>query len=218
MTFENLAKTHPVARAKDVLSPHEATARSSVTPGYLRRIEENDLVTTDYYNAAIEARPELKRWKLMSESTQAAEQQARSGYYPAVSVSAGYGGENAVLEGRIGGEVHGWIAGVKATWDVFDGHLTDAKVAESVADRAIYDAGARKEREDITLEVRKAHLALRSAERMIQSGDKKNADKKIKPIDVTLQHLDALHDYNLALAKLERALAVRSIFAKEKEK
>ena len=157
---------------------------------------------------------------------------ARSGYKPTVSVFGGYTWNNSQFTDPedLGWTLHGWNAGAEFTWDIFDGMLTRGKVIQA---RALYEK-SRTDMEDmgrqIELEVRTAYSqfieaqevldsqktvqaeaeeALREAEARAEAGTGTQLDVLDAQTSLTqarTTEIQALHDYAVARAKLERAI------------
>ena len=155
---------------------------------------------------------------------------AKGGYKPSVQAFAGYDAHSSIFSSDLTREVHGWIAGVQVTWDIFDGLRTSGKVKEAQAlyERAgieLDDTGRR-----IELEVRTAYSNFIEADEMLKSQEKvaEQADEALRlaisrsgagtgtQLDVLgaqtaltearTTQIQALHDYSVARARLERAV------------
>jgi outer membrane protein len=155
---------------------------------------------------------------------------AKAGYKPSLQAFAGYDVHNSLLHSDISYENHGWIAGVQATWNLFDGMRTRGKVSEATAhyQRAgleLEDAARR-----IELEVRTAHFTFDGAQEVLKSQAKavEQAEEALRlararseagsgtQLDVLsaqtaltearTTQIQALHDYVVARARLERAV------------
>jgi outer membrane protein TolC len=155
---------------------------------------------------------------------------ARAGYKPSVQVYAGYGARSSQFTNDLSFEKHGWLAGAELSWDVFDGLLTRGKVIEA---KALRDK-ARTELDDtsrrIELEVRTAYSTFVEAREVLDSQEKvqEEADEALRlararaeagtatQLDVLdaetsltqarTTQVQALHDYAIARARLERAI------------
>jgi outer membrane protein TolC len=167
---------------------------------------------------------------------------ARSGYKPTVSVFGGYTWNNSQFTDPedLGWTLHGWNAGAEFTWDIFDGMLTRGKVIQA---RALYEK-SRTDMEDmgrqIELEVRTAYSqfieaqevldsqktvqaeaeeALREAEARAEAGTGTQLDVLDAQTSLTqarTTEIQALHDYAVARAKLERAIGANLMQTTEK--
>ena len=157
---------------------------------------------------------------------------ARAGYKPTVQVFAGYNWYNAQFTApvELDHDIHGWNAGGQLSWDIFDGMLTHGRVVQA---RALYDK-AKTDVIDtgrqIELEVRtdysqfiearevldsqqkvqeEAEEALREASARADAGtgtqlDVLDAETSLTQARTT--EIQALHDYDAARARLERAI------------
>ena len=179
---------------------------------------------------AMDKRPELgalrKTEQLRSEDIRV----ARAGYLPSAQVFAGYGSRNSQFSADLSRDVSGWNAGAQFNWDIFDGFLTRGKVqqAKSLRERAKYDVEDTKRR--IELEVRTAYSNFIEARELLESQKKvlEQGEEALRlaaaraeagtgtQLDVLSAQtaltearstqVQALHDYNVARARLERAI------------
>ncbi|MGD0745674.1 MAG: TolC family protein [Verrucomicrobiota bacterium] len=157
---------------------------------------------------------------------------ARAGYKPTVQAFAGYGWNNSQFTdpNDLGYTLHGWNVGGQLSWDIFDGMLTRGKVIQA---KALYDK-AKTDVEDtgrqIELEVRTAYSqfiesrevldsqktvqaeaeeALREAGARAEAGTGTQLDVLDAQTSLTqarTTEIQALHDYDTARARLERAI------------
>jgi outer membrane protein len=163
----------------------------------------------------------LKREELVS---------AKAGYKPSLQAFAGYDVHNSSLSQDITVENHGWIAGVQLNWSLFDGMLTRGKVkqAQALYERSsieLDDTGRR-----IELEVRTAFSNFIEADETLKSQEKvqEQAEEALRlakarneagtgtQLDVLsaqtaltesrTTQIQALHDYQVAKARLDRAV------------
>ncbi len=162
---------------------------------------------------------------------------AKAGYKPTVQVFAGYNWYNAQFTQpvEINHDINGWNAGAQMSWDVFDGMLTHGKVTQA---RALYDK-AKTDLDDrarqIELEVRTAYSgfimarevldsqlkvqeeaeeALREASARADAGTGTQLDVLDAQTSLTqarTTEVQALHDYDAARARLERAIGEEMI-------
>ena len=157
---------------------------------------------------------------------------ARAGYKPTVQVFAGYNWFNAQFTEpvELDHDIHGWNAGAQLSWDIFDGMLSHGKVVQA---RAFYDK-AKTDVVDtgrqIELEVRTEYSQFIEAREVLDSQQKvqEEADEALREasaradagtgtqLDVLdaqtsltqarTTEIQALHDYDTARARLERAI------------
>ena len=157
---------------------------------------------------------------------------AKAGYKPTVQVFAGYNWYNAQYTPpvELDHDIRGWNAGGQLSWDIFDGMLTHGKVVQA---RALYEK-SRTDVDDkgrqIELEVRTAYSDFIEAREVLESQQKvqEQADEALREararaeagtstqLDVLdaetsltqarTTQIQALHDYAVARARLERAI------------
>jgi outer membrane protein TolC len=179
---------------------------------------------------ALEQRPELgalrKAVALRSEDLVS----AKSGYKPSLQAYAGYDAHNSMLTQDLGVTDHGWITGVQLSWDIFDGFRTQGRVKEASAlhERATVDLDDAMRR--IELEVRTAYSnfidaseTLKSQEKVVEQAEEALRLASIRNkagtgtqldvlsaqtalTDARTTQIQALHDYAVARARLERAV------------
>ncbi len=157
---------------------------------------------------------------------------AKAGYKPSLQAFAGYQGHSSMFSSDLTDEVHGWTTGVQLTWDLFDGLRTRGKVMEATAlyERAgveLDDTGRR-----IELEVRTAYSRFIEATEVLESQKKvvEEAEEALRLAtarsdagtgtqldvlsartaltDAQTTQIQALHDYSVARARLERAVGM----------
>lgn len=159
---------------------------------------------------------------------------ARSGYKPTFEAYAGYDAHSSLFTSDLSSDLHGWIAGVQFNWNIFDGLQAQGKIKEAQArkDQAgieLEDASRR-----IELEVRTAFSNFREADEVLKSQEKvvEEAEEALRLATARSQagtatqldvlsaqtaltearttQVQALHDYEVARAKLERAVGGRT--------
>jgi len=157
---------------------------------------------------------------------------AKSGYKPVIQVFAGYGWNNSqfIDPGDLGYTLHGWNAGAQMSWDIFDGLLTHGKVVQA---RALYEKSKNDltdQSRQIELEVRTAYSDFIEAKEVLDSQEKvqEEADEALREAKARAEagtgtqldvldseteltqarttQVQALHDYDTARAKLQRAI------------
>jgi len=157
---------------------------------------------------------------------------AKAGYKPTIQVFAGYNWYNAQFTPpvELDHDIRGWNAGGQLNWDIFDGMLTRGKVVQA---KALYEK-SRTDVDDkgrqVELEVRTAYSDFIEAREVLESQQKvqEQADEALREararadagtstqLDVLdaetsltqarTTQIQALHDYAIARAKLERAI------------
>jgi outer membrane protein len=182
---------------------------------------------------AFENRSELASLKKEKALRNEAIINAKSGYKPTFQVIGGYGARNAqFISSDPGYSINGWNAGAQFSWSIFDGFLTKGKVdqAKSLYQGSIVDVD--NEVRSIELEVRtdysefiEARETLESQKKVVEEAEEALRLSKARNNAGTGTQLDvlaaqtsltqsrstqvqALHDYDVARARLERAMGV----------
>ncbi|HAK88542.1 MAG TPA: TolC family protein [Nitrospiraceae bacterium] len=153
---------------------------------------------------------------------------AKTNYYPALTGNAAYnwGGSKFPLE-------DGWNVGATITLPIFSGFLTKNQIAEAEANLNVIKANEDLLRQNVYFEVQQAFLNLKEAESRIPTAELavKQATENLdiangrytagvgNPIEVTdaqvaysnakTAYIQALSDYKVAQAALEKAMGVR---------
>jgi outer membrane protein TolC len=183
---------------------------------------------------AIETRSELVALRKTADLQKLNIVNARSGYKPTVQVFAGYNWYNAQYAFgaplELDQKFQGYNAGAQVSWDIFDGMLTRGKVVQARADYDKSRNDLADETRQIELQVRTAYSdfveasevldsqktvqaeaeeALREARARFDAGtgtqlDVLDAETSLTQARAT--NVQALHDYDTARAKLERAI------------
>ena len=157
---------------------------------------------------------------------------ARSGYQPSVQAFAGYSWHNVQFTApvELGHEIDGWNAGAQMSWDIFDGLLTHGKVIQAKAQYERAKTDVADQSRQIELQVRTAYSTFIEAKEVLESQQKvqEEADEALRlararaeagtgtQLDVLdaetsltqarTTQIQALHDYEAARARLERAI------------
>lgn len=191
-----------------------------------------DVALPDAVARAIANRTELAALRIGTGLREESIISARSNYKPVVQLYAGYGARSSQFVADLEREVHGWSAGAQLSWNIFDGRLTDGKVQESTAlrdkSKLETDDVARK----IELEVRTAYSTFIEAREVLETQKKvqEQAEEALRQVNVLYKEgavggtqldvlnaqtaltearttqIQALHDYDVARARLERAI------------
>src|SRR5581483_8889183 len=157
---------------------------------------------------------------------------ARSGYQPTISAFAGYNWNNSqfVDPNDLGYTLHGWNFGGELSWNIFDGLLTHGKVVQAKAQFEKSKTDLADESRQIELQVRTAYSQFIEAKEVLQSQEKvqEEADEALREANARQQagtgtqldvldaetaltqarttQVQALHDYDVARANLQRAI------------
>lgn len=194
---------------------------------------EKEPFTVELSNAlaqALEQRTELASLRKVEELRREGIKTAKAGYLPTVQVFGGYGVASRQFDPVFDAEVHGWEAGARANWPLFDGLLTQGKVKEAKAlqQRALVDLDDVSRR--IELEVRTAYSTFIEAREVLESQEKvteqavealRMANSRYEAdtgtqlevlsaqtalTDARTIYTRALREYSVARSRLERAI------------
>ncbi len=176
---------------------------------------------------ALAKRPELQQAEKTTGVTMEDIRTAQAGNRPQISIFGGYQIYNSTYSGDTAYE--NWIVGAQASWNIFDGMLTRGKVSEARARReqAMFDLA--DTRRAIELEVRQAYSDYLQAVELLEAQKKtvEEAEESLRLAVVRFRagrgtqldvlsaqtaltearsdEVQALYDYNVANATLERA-------------
>ncbi|MGQ9812381.1 MAG: TolC family protein [Dissulfurimicrobium sp.] len=181
------------------------------------------------FNEALEkaysARPDLNSILAQKKAIETSIDLAKKGYYPSISGNASYN-----LDGAAFPLADGWTAGISVTFPIFSGFLTRYQVEEARANLSSISAKEESLKNEICLDVKQAYLNLIEAEKRVPvaalgvTQAQENLDLAIgryragvgNPVEVTdseialenakLAHIQALYDYKVAFAALQRAI------------
>ena len=157
---------------------------------------------------------------------------ARAGYKPVLQGYVGYDVHNSMLSSDLTTTDNGWIAGVQLTWNLFDGLHTQGRVKEAMANLEKAGVDLDDKERGIELEVRTAYSNFIEAREVLESQKKvvEEAEEALRlararaeagtgtQLDVLSAQtaltesrstqIQALHDYEAARAKLQRAVGM----------
>ncbi len=183
---------------------------------------------------ALANRPELAALRKAEALSKEAITAAESGRKPSVQVFAGYGGRNSEFNNDLTYDISGYTAGVQFSWSIFDGFLTKGKVDQAAAQARGARVDVDNETRSIELEVRTAFSNFIEARETLESQKKVQelADETLRlakaraeagtgtQLDVLdaqtslttarSTQVQALHDYDVARARLERAMGLNT--------
>jgi outer membrane protein TolC len=176
----------------------------------------------------LDHRPELLQAERQIGVAKANVNVASSGYKPEASVFGNYGWHDSTFANDPDVTREGWTAGASVSWALFDGMLTHGKVSEARALLEEANLDYADTRRQIELEVRQAYSdylqtlelieaqkktveeaeeSLRLAEARFRAGTGTQLDvlsAQTALSDARSNEVQALHDYNVAIATLER--------------
>lgn len=187
-----------------------------------------EIIFEEAVDKAYKSRPDLTSLVFKIEAAEKSVKLANTGYYPVLTGNAAYNrsGEKFPL-----GE--GWNVGVALSFPLFSGFLTKYQVEEAEANLDVIKANEELLRQNIFLEVQQIFLNLQEAEEKIPVAELavKQAEENLElangryaagvgnPIEVTdsqvafitakLSYIQALYDYKVAQANLEKAMGMK---------
>jgi outer membrane protein len=156
--------------------------------------------------------------------------EAKAGYKPSVQVFAGYGTKSSQFTRDLTEELHGWEAGAQLQWQLFDGFLTQGRIEEAEALHTRAGEELAEAERNVEVDVRAAYSSFIEAREVLRSQEKvqESAEESLRLATAraeagTATQLDvlnaqtaltearstqaqALHDYAVARARLERAV------------
>ena len=155
---------------------------------------------------------------------------ANAGYKPTLQIFGGYGDRNSEFTSDLSVQRYGWFAGAQASWDLFDGMLTRGRVMQAKALREKSQTDLADRGRQIELEVRTSYSSFVEAREVLDSQEKvqEEAEESLRlakaradagtgtQLDVLdaetsltqarTTKVQALHDYDVARARLQRAI------------
>jgi outer membrane protein len=190
--------------------------------------QKYNITFEDALTKAYKNRPDLMSIFAKKQAAESSIDLAKKGYYPVLTGTAGYdyAGNTFPLE-------KGWNIGAAFSFPVFNGFLTKYQVEEAKANLNALTANEESLRQTVFLDVQTAYLNLKQAEDSIPTAELgvKQAEENLEiangryaagvgnPIEVTdaevsllnakLSYIQALYDYKVARASLEKAMGIR---------
>jgi outer membrane protein len=189
--------------------------------------QKYDITLEDALSKAFQGRPDLKSVVARRQASESSIDLAKTGYYPVLTGNAAYSwaGERFPLE-------HGWDVGAALSFPIFSGFLTKYQVQEAKANLNVLKANEEAVKQTVISDVQQAFLNLKAAEERVPTA-KLNVEQATEnldiangrysagvgnPIEVTdaqvslitakTSYIQALYDYRVAQAGLEKAMGI----------
>ena len=183
---------------------------------------------TDY---AMKYRPEVLQAALAVQTAENNIDIADASNKPTVKVSGGNNWNDNTFPG-IDANKRSWNIGASVTYSFYDGGATKAKVDQAKQALLVARETEQKTREAVQLEVKQAYLNIRSAAQKVEETqtvvDQARENYRIQNIryqagvginldvldaqlslnEAQVNHIQALYDYNVGIAKLEQVMGV----------
>ena len=175
-------------------------------------------------------RPEISRAKILINAEKEGVSVQRAGYYPTLTVYTGYGADKNRFVSDLDEENHGWIAGASTTWNLFDGLGTTARVSQAQSALSQANISLSQSKQDVSVEVRRVHSSLVEATELVKASTKvveqateslrlararydtgaavylDTLDTQVALTQARTNQVQALHDYNVVVARMQRAM------------
>ena len=119
---------------------------------------------------ALSRRPDYLAAKENYDASESGVTAARSGYFPRVSASAGYGFSNSELSKLTDNKSISW--GLNLNWNIFDAFQTNEALQTAIVTKKNSDATLKQSERDISVEVKKALLGLEAAKKQVEVSQK----------------------------------------------
>ncbi|MEY2410525.1 MAG: hypothetical protein QOF48_3195 [Verrucomicrobiota bacterium] len=187
---------------------------------------------------ALTNRSELASLRIAEQLRKEGIDTAKSGYRPHLELFAGYGVQNRQFESDLTSQIHGWSAGARVNWPLFDGQLTKGRIQQARAqhERSIIDYDDVRRR--IELDVRALYSTFVEAKEVLESQQKviEQATEALRLANARYEagtdtqlnvlsaqtalteartvDVQALHSYSVALSRLRRAMGALVTSAK----
>lgn len=184
---------------------------------------------------SVKRRPEMLKIEADLEAMRATVNAEKADYLPVLSVSGAYSWAHGTAEmGIFSGDIqNSWNAGITLTMPLFEGGVTQGKVSEALSNLRALEAQRETLKQAILMELHQAYADIESAIARIAVMDSslKSArdslelaegryeaglgatievtDAQVASIKAETNHVQALYDYQLAAARLFKAMGKR---------
>jgi len=194
--------------------------------------EERDLSLAEALSIARQNRPEYLALDKLIEAGEAEVQGAMAGRQPKLNLVAGYGIQKSNFSDSLDDTIQGWSIGLQGSWRIWDNDATRGSVI-SAQSRLRQTELARQELDlQVGTEVREALSSIQEARELVESSRKvvEQAEEvlslardrysvgsaiqlevyeaQLSLTEARTNEVQALHDYNFATARLDRAIGV----------
>ena len=183
---------------------------------------------------ARESRPELVKLELQVEAAKRQVSAQQADYLPSLFATGGYAVEKDRFADDSTSSLDGWVAGAEATWNIFESFGTQARVDQARAQVEIARSNLKQAKVDVSVEVQRAFASLEEAQELVRASQKVETqgeestrlairrveagtgtqvevlDAQLALTDARNNSVQALYDYNIAVARFEKAAATRS--------
>ncbi len=226
---------------RETLSPVDKNSGSMIPPksetqNPKSKIEPIDMTIDECLDYALANRPEIKKAEISLQIDEIELGLARKEVYPGITLEGNYNiNVSKLIDKNDWEESSGWEIGIKISFPIFDAGKDKRGVTKAKLNLANTKTKANQLAKDITLEVKKAYLTLKSQEmmiatskrQMIQAQESFDAAKGrykegVAPITEIIDAqasfnsakaalIKAIYDYNVAIFTLKKAIGGQMI-------
>ncbi len=194
-----------------------------------KKLESN---LEDETRKALEKHPQIDKAKMGVNQAHSSLTMERSSNFPKISFSGNYNwGDSEFPESREDIKNNdSWGIGIQVSLNIFDGFMTTSRVRSAKANLNVAKENLKQSKRELELEIKQAYLLVEEAEQKIRLTDEalKSAEEDLKLtqekynlgaasilelLDANVSYktaksnqVQALYDYNLALAEYEKAI------------
>ncbi len=195
----------------------------------------------EFLDEAYKNRPDLISLKKNREIAESGLSLAYSGFYPKFFVVGNYGSKSIDYpQSKIKFDVNSWNALLTGSWNIFDGLNTPNKISEATNNLEMVKSNEENLKKGVAVEIKDATMSLNDALARVKSTNKtvdlatENLkiselrykegvgtnidviDAQVTLYDAKVNNLKAKHDYELAKAKINKAVG-REVFKLRKK-
>jgi outer membrane protein TolC len=191
---------------------------------------KTDITLSNALAQALQNRTELTSLRLAEQLRKEGVVTAKAGNRPRLEVFAGYGAQSRQFDDRLSAEAHGWNAGARVNWPLWDGQLTKGKIQQARAQHERSQIDFDDARRRIELNVRALYSTFIEAREVLDSQQKvidqatealrlataryeTGTDTQLNVLSAQTAltearsvYVQALHEYTVALSRLQRAM------------
>ncbi len=184
----------------------------------------------DALDSALRNRASIRRLKLLVNAAEEGIEVEMADFLPDIDATASYNIEKSRFSDELDDTNRGWRGGIEAKWKIFDSFETSAKIDQAKNDLAIAENLLRQGILDVEVEVRRSYMSFLEARALVRSSIKvveqaKEAlrlsqnrlragsgiqlevlDAQVALTEARSNEVQALFDYNIAIARLKRAI------------
>jgi outer membrane protein TolC len=193
---------------------------------------------SDVLSAARANRPELQQLAKLQEASEQTIKTDRAGYLPEVDLIGGYDVVRTPLSGAWDRRAEGWMGGVQATWNIFDGRATAGRVVQAKSQFEQAKLSLASTALAVEVQVRQANSSLIEAWELVQASSKtvEQAEEALRLANVRysagtatqldvltsqvaltearLNQLQANYGYHVALATMQQSIGQADEFVR----